>query len=484
VHTPAEFAVAMDAAAAGDVIILAKGQWTDAPLAIKRGGTAVAPLTIRAEVPGETILNGSSSLHLDAPHVVVDGLFFYQGAIRKGAVIEFNSDHATVRNTAVVDYNPPSFDTKYYWVFFSGNHNTIERCYFKGKNHLEPVIGNAIEGATYNRVLGCLFINIPYADANGRENIRVWGPGKFDAGADGGAYFTIAGNLFDHADGEGAEIISLKSNHNQVINNTVIATRGCVNIRQGSFNLIQGNLILGQGRPGTQGLRMSGRNNVVQGNYVSGCDYGIRVSTGEYVDRALTPQYEPKAKTANGQTVGKGAMATYAQVRDLTLADNVTVGIRGADLEVGFDYQRRWPTEQMVLLPENCVIRNNRFVRPAGGVSVIGTTPPDAPPFNEFHFAPNRYEANRLLGGTSAFAPAATGCVSEPLPDGWSEAAEQKKLKPLTPADVGPPWVIALRAAGKFPMEQAAVGERTPAPTEDPKAGNAREKRGKAKRAN
>lgn len=469
VKDPGELRSALQSATAGDTIILGRGTWPDVQLTIDQGGSPEKPLEIRAASPGETILNGTSCLKINAPHVTVDGLFFYHGTIRKGAVIEFNSHHGIVRNTAVIDYNPPDFETKYYWVFFSGDNNLVDRCYFKGKNHMEPLVGNAIDDARYNGVLHSYFKNIPYAEANGREGIRVWGAGKFDAGAEGGAYFTIEGNLFEQADGEGTEIISLKSNHNQVLNNTVIATRGCINIRQGSHNLIKGNIVLGQGRPGTQGLRMSGLHNTVQGNYVSGCDYGIRVSTGEYIAGALTPNYEPKHKTVNGQTVAKGAMATYAQVKDLTLSDNVTVGIKDADLEVGFEYQRHWPNEQMVLLPENCVIKNNRFVRPHGGDSVIGTIPPATPPFDQFHFAPNRYEGNQLVGGKNTFAPAAAGCLSEPLPTGWSEAAEHTAFKPLAAADVGPAWVLAFRAAGKLPMEDDMSCYRTTAHSRSPK---------------
>jgi len=465
VNHPAELSSALRTAGAGDIITLGKGTWTDAQLVVERGGSPEKPLEIRAASPGETILNGTSCLKINAPHVAVDGLFFHQGAIRKGAVIEFNSHHGTVRNTAIVDYNPADFATKYYWVFFSGDHNLVDRCYFKGKNHMEPLIGNAIEDSRHNGVVRSYFKHIPYAEGNGREGIRVWGSGKFDAGAEGGAFFTISENLFDQADGEGTEIISLKSSYNQVLNNTVIATRGCLNIRQGSHNLVRGNIILGRGVEGAQGLRMSGRHNTVQGNYVSGCEFGIRVSAGEYVAGALTASYQPKLKPgAKGKGNTEGRIATYPQVRELTLSDNVTVAITGADLEVGFSYKRHWPEAQMVLLPENCLIKNNRFVRPSGGDSVIGTLAESGPPLEQFQFAPNRYEGNRLIGGQNAFAPAAGGCVVEPLAAGWSEAAELGAFKALTPADVGPAWVRAFRAAGKFAMEDDMSCIRTKAP--------------------
>jgi poly(beta-D-mannuronate) lyase len=474
VRDPREFAAALAAAGAGDEIVLRAGTWTDFSPVIDRGGAEGHPLIVRAEEPGKTVLNGSSSLEIVAPHVVVDGLFFHGGAIRKGSVIRFRADHGVVRETAIVDYNPAEFDTGYYWVFFDGSHNRLERCYFKGKNNLSPLIGNALSGAEHNTVVRCHFINIPYAEANGREIIRVWGAGKFDGEAAGGAYFTVAQNLFDHADGEGTEIISLKSNHNRVLENTVIATRGCLNIRQGADNLLKGNIILGQGRPGTQGLRMSGARNTVEGNLVVGCEFGIRVSAGEYIGGALTPQYAPKKKKVDGQTMESGVMATYPQVRQLTLADNVTVGISGADLEIGFSYQRRWPVEQMVLLPEDCVIRGNRFVRPQGGDSIIGTVPPSEAPFDRFRFVPNRYEGNRLVGGQNRFAPAAEGVTSEPLPHDWQEQRELAAFSPLSARDVGPAWVIALRERGAFPQEndQACYRPETPAAPKREKKGS------------
>ncbi len=454
VPTPAALTAALAAAGPGDVVKLGKGTWSDVHLSVDRGGTAGQPIEIRAESPGETILTGSSELKLNAPHVIVDGLFFFHGAIKKGSVIAFNSHHGIVRNTAIVDYNPVAFETKYYWVFFRGDHNLIERCYFKGKNHLEPLIGNAIEDSRHNAVRGCYFKNIPYADGNGREDIRVWGSGKFDAEDRDGAYFTIAGNLFERADGEGTEIISLKSNYNQVLNNTVIATRGCLNIRQGAHNLIQGNVILGRGAERAEGLRMSGLHNTVAGNYVSDCDFGIRVSCGEYVAQALTTDYEPKLKDgAKGKTTRDGVIATYPPVKDLTLRDNIMVGIRGADLEIGFGYKKHWPQAQLVLLPEDCLIQGNRFVRPRGGDSVIGTMPETEPPLDQLRFLPNRYEGNVLVGGENIFAPAAAGCRSEPLPTAWTEAAELAAFKVLGPAEVGPAWVMAFRSAGRFPME-------------------------------
>lgn len=458
VANPSSLQPALASAAPGDVIILAKGTWTNTEMKVDRGGTAEAPLEIRADSPGETLLTGASFLQINAPHVIVDGLYFTQGCIdsKKFSVIHFKSSHGAVRNCAIVDYNPAAFDDDYYWVYFEGDNNLLEKCYFKGKNNLHPLLGNAIDGSRTNTVRGNYFKNIPYASGNGREILRMWGPGKFDPNDKDGAYCLVERNLFEGADGEGTEILSLKSNYNRVISNTVLSTRGCLNIRQGSHNEVRDNIVLGKGAAGAQGLRMSGSHNTVQGNFVSGCDWGIRIQTGEYNESALTAGYEPNIKEKKGKKGEDGGnvnVAKYPPVKDLLLADNVCVNNSGADLEVGFGYKKHWPENQLVLLPQNCRIQNNRFIRLNGGESVIGSEADTTPPLDKLNLAPNTYENNQLLGGTCAYPPADSGSKAEPLPAGSTEESELGARKPLTPEDVGPAWIIALRKAGQFAIE-------------------------------
>jgi len=53
--------------------------------------------------------------------------------------------------------------------------------------------------------------------------------------------------------------------------------------------------------------------------------------------------------------------------------------------------------------------------------------------------------------------PAEAGFDVRPLPAGWTAEQEKMPGKPLTADDVGPPWVIALRQAGGFTVEDAAA---------------------------
>ncbi len=467
VEGPAQLASSLKAARAGDTVTLKNGDWKDAKFVVNQGGSAGKPIEIRAETPGGVKLSGSSALEVNAPYVTIDGFLFQGGATTQSSVIHFKSHHGIVRNTAIIDYNPPSFETECYWVFFAGDDNLVEQCYLKGKNNHHPLIGNAIDGSRRNTVRRSYFKNIPYvANSNGREIIRVWGSGKLEERDDDGAYFTIEGNLFDRADGEGTETISLKSNHNVVRNNTVIATRGGINIRRGNFNTVKDNIVRGQGVDGAHGLRMSGRENVVQGNFISGCDYGIRVACGEYITEALTPSYTPDVKP-NSKRTAQVRIPTYPQVRKLTLADNVLVGISGPDLEIGSSYKGHWPESQQVLLPEECLIKNNRFVRPQDGASVLVTVAERTPPLDRFVFKPNVYSGNVLVGTGSVAAAAREGFATQTWPVGWTEVQESAALKPRTAEDVGPAWIVALRKAGGLTVED--ISSARPAVTPEPK---------------
>ncbi len=431
----------IDTALPGDVITLKNGNWNDALIQIKKGGTEKAPVLIKAETPGGVVLSGTSSLVIDAPYVTIDGLLFTDGAIAKESVIWFKSHHGIVRNTAIINYNPANFKTKYFWVVFSGENNLIDKCYFKGKNNMGPVVNNDDGDCRSNSVIRSYFKDIPLkAKVNGREIMRIWGAGHADASSTDGSYFTIMENLFEHTDGEGAEIISLKSNNNKVLRNTIITSAGCLNIRRGNFNEVKGNVILGQGMPGAMGIRMSGESNLVEGNFVSGCEYGIQVSSGEHWTDAITPAYVIN-QNPNNAKLGVANKARYPQNKYVTIVSNMMIGNSGPDLNIGGNYKKHWPEQQNILIPEECLIKNNTFVRPKGGTSVIGATPDTNPPLDRFTFKPNIYAGNLLYGGKNSYAESAAGFKEEVIPAGWSEDKAVAGFKPLTPVDVGPDWV-------------------------------------------
>jgi poly(beta-D-mannuronate) lyase len=435
-----ELAAAIKAAKPGDVIVMRDGEWKDVVIDVTTGGSAQSPLTIRAQTPGKVTLNGASRLRLGAPHVVVDGLLFKGGAIAKGQVIHFNSDHGRVTQCAVIDYNPADVATSYYWVFFEGSHNRLDHCLLKGKSHQQPVVGNAGGGSSaddskktsrHNTVDHCHFLDIPHVPGrNGREIFRIWGYGGNEEVGDDGAFFTVEDNLFERAHGEGAEIISLKSNRNIVRRNTIRGTRGGITNRSGNFNRIEENIVLGDGQDGATGIRIAGQGHTIRGNYIEGCESGINIMCGEFFESALTNEFDPILR----ETAPLKRVPRYGWVRNATIAGNTLVAISREDFVVGSSYKSGWPKSQRVLVPEGLTVEKNVVIKPRGGVVVQGTTPDRLPPLDRFAFKPNLFRGNAFAGdGRIEFAPAREGFNRV-------DKIEKPAITPLTPADVGPVW--------------------------------------------
>jgi hypothetical protein len=417
----------------GDVIVMKNGVWQNAVMKLNAAATAADPVSIRAETPGKVILTGNSRIVFMKPYLAVDGLCFKNGSPSSGNVIDFNADHCQLRNTAVIDYNPPDRHKKYYWVYFKGSHNRVSRCYFTGKSNLEPLIGNNRTGAEHNTVDSCYFKNIPYwPDQNGREIFRIWGYGGNDydhLSKNDGAYFTIAYNLFDKADGEGEEIISLKSNNDKVVHNTIIGTRGGIVNRSGNYNTIADNFILGNDLPGTKGIRVSGRGHRVVNNYVAEVEgTGLIIKAGEYTEKYLTPDYEPVLR--KGTRLGRVPM--YGWAKNSLFANNTFVNNQGVDINIGDTYKSGWPHRQMVLLPESNTIRNNHIYKKVTDAAVVVVHPDKTPPLDQFSFKPDILKDNILYGGKNEVIK---GIKREKYKD------PPVKEVPLKPRDVGPFWM-------------------------------------------
>jgi len=446
VDNQSSFDSALSTIKSGDVIILKNGRWNDVTLKINKGGEEKSPLLIKAETPGHVIFCGKSSIEYLAPHVTIDGILFTDGFIQGGAVIRFSSHYGKIINSAIIDFNPPDFKTKYYWVYFKGNNNTADSCYFKGKSNSQPLIGNDQDDSRYNTVSNSYFKDIPYVEnENGREIFRIWGYGRSEEMGDDGACFSILKNVFDHADGEGVEIISFKSNRNIASDNLILSSRGGIVLRSGNFNVVKNNVILGNGVKGATGIRVSGRNHSVTGNYISNCDKGIAVQCGEYIEKDLTGSYEPILR--EGTPLGR--VPRYGPVRNLLVSDNVIIKCERYALEIGGSYKSNWPKQQRILLPEDSSFENNRIIAIDGQPSIIGTTPDQEAPFNTVTFQPNKFSRNIILGGVNSFNPSLDGCTQSPLPDGWTEdqAFIQEKMTLIKTS--GPNWLSPLITKSK-----------------------------------
>lgn len=460
----------------GDVIIMKDGNWHNTVINFNSKSSALAPITLKAQTAGNVILDGTSTLTFSSPNLIVDGLLFNQGSLIENqiSVVTFDSDNCRLTNTSIIDYNPKDFESKYFWVYFKGSHNRMDHCFLKGKNNMNPVLQNGEENARYNQVDHCYIKDIPYVkNANGREVFRIFGYGHADQKGIDGAYFTIEYNLFDHAHGEGTEIVSLKSNFNIVRFNTVIASKGGLVGRRGKNNTFEGNYIFGQGEEGTTGIRVAGANHRVINNYIDGVsEDGLRLIAGEYFEKSLTADFAQKKKD----------LPKYLQVQNGYFAQNTIINCGENGINVGFSYKNQWPKLQMVLLPENNQFINNIVYNSKGNAVDLAVIDKNTP-LDMFNFKPNYFEGNIVFGQSASNttlpsgikvidpllklekdgtyqltlkSPAInSGVVSNVNDDiegksrdnkkdiGSSEYGDAKPIRhPLTVADVGPNWAV------------------------------------------
>jgi poly(beta-D-mannuronate) lyase len=402
VTTPEELKAALASARPGTMIVMKNGQWTDVRIDMHLPGTEQLPVVLKAENNGSVILSGTSQLIFSADWQIVNGLCFKGGGgsynKKYASVVRFNSNNCQLTQSAIIDFNPADPKTSFYYVYFAGNANRMDHCVLMGKGNNAPVVGNDNKDSRYNTVDHCLIKDIPLVpNNNGREIFRIWGYGHHDIRGKGakGNFFTIEKNIFDHADGEGTEIISLKSDSNIVRNNIIRASSGELSLRGGNFNRVEGNVIIGEKGRGCFGIRVAGHGHTIIQNVVRDCESGIRLMCGEYIEKGLTKEYEPK--TVEGAPLGR--MPWYGWVYDCIIANNTLVNNDGPDFLMGFRYKNKWPAIQLILIPENNSVINN-FIVKSHGLPVVEETVQDTrPPFDVVKFRPNIYEGNICLGG-------------------------------------------------------------------------------------
>jgi poly(beta-D-mannuronate) lyase len=451
---------AIKSARPGDTIDLPSGSYRDAALVFDAIGEEGRLIRLRASEPGKAVFTGTSSLRIAGKHLVVEGILFTGATETRTPPIQFTDTSADCRLTdsGVVDFIA-EFANRFHYVRIGGTAHRVDHCLFSGKANQGPVV--AADGGMHVRIDHNHFRDIPHNPANGREIIQVMGIGSNDEPLDaGGAHWLIEQNLFERAHGEGAEIISIKSNFNLVRGNTVRATKGALTMRSGGATTFEGNFIFGDGMSGSAGLRISGAKSKAINNYIHGVSgVAIQLHAGEYILKDLTGQYEPLAR--RGAPLGR--VARYLQMVDSVVSNNVVVETRETDLLVGSGYATGWPGSQRILLPDNLTFTNNLFVarrdpqremvrlvledekaqllpadarpRPVIGRNnfLFGARVADSLP-KEFGF---RTEDPKLMTEADGlYRPA----PDSPAISGGFDAAGMRNYPPIGPADVGPAW--------------------------------------------
>lgn len=327
----------------GDEVILASGTWHNQHIKLTAKGNAHAPIIVRAETPGKTVLTGDSYIRIDGAHIHLSGLYFTDGALSKGHVMRIAGNHHAIFDNAIVNYNPDSIETRYHWLSLYGSHHLVERNHFSGQRH------SGVTAVVWlkNKADGHHIISHNYlgqhhrGNGNGFESIRI-GTGK---SSHLNPSVLVAHNLFEQCDGE-MEIISNKSNDNLYVFNTFRQSSGTLTIRQGKRVGVAFNHFLGEGKKGTGGVRVIGEDHLVYGNYF----YDLAGRAGGVI--SLTA----------GTAVKPGESKTlYPQVRGALIAENTLRNNHRSYVAVAAGLGNK----ERKLLPVNVHFVANQLLKPA-----------------------------------------------------------------------------------------------------------------------
>ncbi len=260
----------------GDLILLQKGDWQNVSIQLNATGTAIAPITYRAENAGAVWLTGQSSLSIGGAWLIIEGWHFRDGFAGKKAVISFRTsktqqaNHCRVTNTVIDGFNNPKRLDENYWIELHGRNNRIDHCQFRDKQNmgvlLAVILDNDLSRQNYHSIDHNHFgFRIPLASNTG-EMIRV----GVSEHCEFNSNTQITDNYFDNCDGE-TEIISIKSGANAIRGNLFKECQGSVVLRHGNKNLVMDNLFLGNGKAGTGGVRIINEGNWVLNNFFYKC---------------------------------------------------------------------------------------------------------------------------------------------------------------------------------------------------------------------
>ena len=340
VTSAAEIEDIIDQVGPGDTITLQNGIWTNQQINFTGIGTADRPITLRAQTPGQVLLNGSSSLNISGDYLVADGLNFSGGALGAGDhVVEFRGDlgeatNSRLTNSAITDYNPDDINTRYFWVSLYGQNNRVDHNSFSGQNHsgVTVTVWRNSDDPDFHLIDNNYFADRPEGNSNGWESIRV---GTSDHSLSD-SFTTVESNLFERTDGE-IEIISNKSGSNIFRNNTFRESSGTLTLRHGDNNVVEGNFFIGEGKDGSGGVRIIGENQTVVNNYFEGldgrADGAISISAG----------------------VPNPELYEHFLVRNAVIAHNTIVNVDGAAIT----FDQGFGSRDRTLLAEDVTIANN-----------------------------------------------------------------------------------------------------------------------------
>lgn len=439
VHDQDQYQSAAKAAAAGDEIVLANGEWRDFDMVITGRGDAGNPISVGPQTPGQVILTGQSSLRIGGEHIVVSGLVFKDGYSPRGEVISFRvskdnlASNSRVTQVVIDGFSKPDRYESDYWVGLYGRQNRFDHSHLAGKTNKGVTFAVRLDSEASrengHRIDHNYFGPRPVLGSNGGETLRI-GTSHYSMF---NSNTLVEKNVFDRTDGE-VEIISAKSGGNVFRENLFLRSRGALTLRHGDGNLVERNVFLGGGKDYTGGVRVINRNQTVRGNYME----GLR---GFGFASALA--------VMNG--VPNSPVNRYVEVENARIEGNTIVDSARITFGLGADTERSAvPTNTIFARNLLSGVKDGTFVEVDADISGI------------------TFACNRLLGGNVAdaltsLAPApaklerAANGLLYPVDPSLADVGAPRDLAPVTLNEVGVAWYAKPSDAGPFGTSGRAV---------------------------
>jgi len=250
VSSIAALQAAVDAAAPGDVVVLADGIYSNNTINIDS-----SDITVRAATPGAVFLNGANAITISGEGVTFSGFQFTNGSIG-GNVINVNGSHNLLTQLNFKGYTAQ----KYINIQAPSQSNQITYCNFENKP-TNAVPGNLVHvGADasvvgYHKIRYCSFQDIPGPGGDfGNECIRL----SNGAQSNYIARTVVEYCYFNNTGGGDGEAISVKCRGNVLRYNTFTNNQDAMlTFRNGNDNVAYGNFFLSAG-----GIRVKEANNI------------------------------------------------------------------------------------------------------------------------------------------------------------------------------------------------------------------------------
>ena len=245
-------------------------------------------VTIKAETVGMAWMTGSVQFEVTGDNVSLNGLVFAEGgpSNRDGGVV-LSGDNNTLQNSTFYYFNDGYIYKpdekrqeypKYAWLTLSGKQAKVINNRFEGKLKRGNLLAiNKDETPDFHLIEHNIFIDMKSNQFNEFENkdaIR-YNSNSWETLRIGNSYTStypsktrINENLVINMDGEN-ELMTLKSGGNTISGNTIFSSAGLISLRHGKANHVENNIILGNKKPLTGGIRVFDTDHVITNNYIA-----------------------------------------------------------------------------------------------------------------------------------------------------------------------------------------------------------------------